>query len=615
MTRLTHSLLAKVVAVFLIVIFGAIAVTSLIGTVYCYQQNLYDSNSDTYYNTYACYNTTIANAYMVAEYVQYDYEGLDYIFSQNTSNFGYKASYQDAPDVVVAQNFVPDKIGFQTELTAFNINVQCYVSDPISVYDNYYPSYELYNFIYPLRNIVVVIFIFSTLLFVADLVFLTYAAGRHKDFDGVKLNVIDRIPLDLYLVLCVFLFCLLPVIAFDFMYFNVVSILAMLLAIAVDTLILLSVVLTLATRIKLGKVWKNTVIYHFSRPLKSFFLRAYLFIRRAVHSISLIWRSIISFVVISLLGLILIMLGIFQYAPGVIVVILLADIILLVAVCMIAMNLRDLQKGGRALAAGDFDYKVNTAQLHWEFKDHGKNLNSIGAGMLIAVEQRMKSERLKTELITNVSHDIKTPLTSIINYVDLLKKDPTPEETKTYLEVLDRQSKRLKKLTEDLVEASKASTGNLPVSMIKTDVGELVHQAVGEYSERLLASKLDPVISVPDDGAFIMADGRLLWRVIDNLLNNACKYSQPNTRLYMDIYKEEDSVIMSFKNISRDRLNMSSDELMERFVRGDSSRSTEGSGLGLNIAKSLITLQGGDLDLHIDGDLFKAEIRFDAAED
>ena len=227
--------------------------------------------------------------------------------------------------------------------------------------------------------------------------------------------------------------------------------------------------------------------------------------------------------------------------------------------------------------------------------------------MRIAVEDQLKSERLKTELITNVSHDIKTPLTSIINCVDLLQKEHTPAQEHAYLLVLDRQARKLKKLTEDLVELSKAASGNLPCRPSRRNVRELIDQAVGEYSERLAEAGLTPVVTVPEEELTCHADGALMWRVLDNLLSNACKYAQTGTRLYVDVRREGDFACFSFKNVSRDPLNIPAEELMERFVRGDSARSSEGSGLGLNIAGSLVELQGGEFRLFVDGDLFKAE--------
>ena len=195
--------------------------------------------------------------------------------------------------------------------------------------------------------------------------------------------------------------------------------------------------------------------------------------------------------------------------------------------------------------------------------------------------------------------------------MDLLKKEELTGQASVYIEVLDRQSRRLKKLTEDLVEASKASTGNIHCSLACTDIVELVQQAVGEYEEKLAASQLEAVINAPENEiVYGLVDGNLMWRVLSNLLSNACKYSQPNTRVYIQIKQNADLVFITVKNISRDQLNIDPDELMERFVRGDSSRSTEGSGLGLNIARSLVELQKGKFFLSIDGDLFKAQIRF-----
>ena len=230
--------------------------------------------------------------------------------------------------------------------------------------------------------------------------------------------------------------------------------------------------------------------------------------------------------------------------------------------------------------------------------------------MAAAVEQRLRSERFKTDLITNVSHDLKTPLTSIINYVDLLQKQPLEPQAAQYAAVIARQGQRLKKLTEDLVEASKASSGTLPVHAEPTDLAELLTQAVGEYAPRLEQSGLEPVLDLPGEPVWSMLDGRLTWRVVDNLLSNACKYSQPGTRVYVEARVREGRAWMQVKNISRQQLNIPAEELMERFVRGDSSRTTEGSGLGLNIARSLAELQGGEFGLTIDGDLFKAWASF-----
>lgn len=272
-----------------------------------------------------------------------------------------------------------------------------------------------------------------------------------------------------------------------------------------------------------------------------------------------------------------------------------------------------LLESAKRMGKGDLDTKVDDKYLTGAFKSFAGDLNDLAGVAVVAAQKQLKSERIKTELITNVSHDIKTPLTSIINYVDLLQKPHTPEEEKTYLEVLNRQSQRLKKLIEDLMEMSKASTGNLTADITKLDAVESVNQALGEFADKLEKAQLTPVFRHPEESVAMMADGRLAWRVLSNLLSNTVKYALPGTRVYIDVMAVEGKVIISLKNISRDELNVDADELMERFVRGDDSRNTEGSGLGLNIAKTLMELQKGQLQLLVDGDLFKVTLIFPGA--
>ena len=272
-----------------------------------------------------------------------------------------------------------------------------------------------------------------------------------------------------------------------------------------------------------------------------------------------------------------------------------------------------LLESAKRMGKGDLDTKVDDKYLIGAFRSFAGDLNDLAGVAVVAAQKQLKSERMKTELITNVSHDIKTPLTSIINYVDLLQKPHTPEEEKTYLEVLNRQSQRLKKLIEDLMEMSKASTGNLTADITKLDAVESVNQALGEFADKLEKAQLTPVFRHPEESVTMMADGRLAWRVLSNLLSNTVKYALPGTRVYIDVMAVEGKVIISLKNISRDELNVDADELMERFVRGDDSRNTEGSGLGLNIAKTLMELQKGQLQLLVDGDLFKVTLIFPGA--
>jgi len=266
-----------------------------------------------------------------------------------------------------------------------------------------------------------------------------------------------------------------------------------------------------------------------------------------------------------------------------------------------------LRQGTKTIARGDLEYQIDTRHMPYDLRLQAEDLNNISVGLAGAVDEKMKSERFKAELITNVSHDLKTPLTSIINYVNLLKStQQTDPKAIDYIEVLDRKSQRLKKLTEDLVEASKASTGVLSVTREKIGMSQLIDQATAEWEEKLSDRRLTLVTTLPEGETWVYADGRHLWRVIDNLLSNCAKYAMEGTRIYLDLERGKGQVALSVKNISRDPLNVPAERLMERFVRGEESRSTEGSGLGLSIARSLTELQGGAFDLAVDGDLFKA---------
>ena len=272
-----------------------------------------------------------------------------------------------------------------------------------------------------------------------------------------------------------------------------------------------------------------------------------------------------------------------------------------------------LLESAKRMRRGDLDTKVDDGLLVGCFRDFAQELNGLADVAVVAAQKQLKSERMKTELITNVSHDIKTPLTSIINYVDLMSKPHSEEEQELYLEVLSRQSQRLKKLIDDLMEMSKASTGNINVDIARVDAAEAVNQALGEFGDKLAKANLTPVFRRPEEPVEMLADGRLVWRVLSNVLSNAVKYALSGTRLYVDLTTLEGKVLISLKNISREELNVAADELMERFVRGDASRNTEGSGLGLNIAKSLMELQKGQLQLLVDGDLFKVTLIFPQA--
>ncbi len=275
-----------------------------------------------------------------------------------------------------------------------------------------------------------------------------------------------------------------------------------------------------------------------------------------------------------------------------------------------------ISEGIFKISAGDTSYKIDTRGFSEPAERVGNALNTLGDGLETAIQEQVKSERLKADLITNVSHDIKTPLTSIINYVDLLKREKIQDpKIQGYLDVLDQKSQRLKTLTEDLVEASKASSGNLKLEISDIDFVELIQQSNGEFEERFAQRRLTLVSNLPDEDIIIAADGRRLWRVIENLYNNAFKYAMEQSRVYADMVKKDGYVYFTIKNVSASPLNINADELTERFVRGDVARTTEGSGLGLSIAKSLTQLQGGTFEIYIDGDLFKAQVGFPVKEE
>ena len=329
-------------------------------------------------------------------------------------------------------------------------------------------------------------------------------------------------------------------------------------------------------------------------------------------SIPLTWRVIMAFLLYFFLNLVLFTQG--QYNELFTGLWLCLNLLVLLALCWWTVHFRRLRQGSQAIASGNLNHQIETQHMPRDLRLYAEDLNNISTGISNAVNEQMKSERFKAELITNVSHDLKTPLTSIINYVNLLKStrqdDPTALE---YIEVLDRKSQRLKKLTEDLVEASKASTGALSVNREKISMSQLLDQALGEWTEKLGERKLTVVSNLPDGDTWVYADGRLLWRVIDNLLSNCAKYAMEGTRIYLDLTRGKGQVTLSVKNISREPLNVPPERLMERFVRGEESRTTEGSGLGLSIARSLTELQGGTFELTVDGDLFKATVTLSQA--
>ena len=472
---------------------------------------------------------------------------------------------------------------------------------------------ELFTYAYELRYVSIVVLVVSLILEAFVFVFLLSAAGHHGETGEIRPSFIDKIPFDLYTALTVFAGIFLIAAMAEVSYSNTAMLVVVLIAAlgVIAALISLLWCMSLAVRIKLGTTIKSCIIYRVGAWCLRLIKKVFYTFKDGLKAIPMFPRAVL--IIAAILFVEFLWIAIAGTSPGKqLFGWFIERAVLVLATLYALLSMKQLLEAGQRIAKGELDCKVDTSKLRGPFKEHGEDLNSITDGMNRAVGERMKSERFRTELITNVSHDIKTPLTSIINYVDLLEKEqPENEKMREYLEVLDRQSAKLKKLIDDLLEASKASSGSLSVNLTECELGILLDQMAGEYSEKLSAAGLELILTKPEESVKIMADGRHMWRIFDNLLNNICKYAQRGTRVYLDLTADALKAVVTFRNISATRLNISGDELTERFVRGDSSRNTEGSGLGLSIAQSLAQLQKGALDITVDGDLFKVVLRFD----
>lgn len=489
---------------------------------------------------------------------------------------------------------------YWTELDE-SLVVTGYVLKDMDVEDSFSYYVKLVNTFYASRVTLIVITLSCLVAVICLVIFLMSSAGHRPGAPGITLGLPDRIPTDLYLGAVLGLVILLVVAFLEAGWWRAwVQVVTGGAALAVCGALIMAFAMTMSTRLKYGKGywWRHSL----TGGIALFLCRG---LRQLYRAIPLIWRWLaLGTGLLIFSGLLL-----EPYCGPEAILFLLC--LWTAVISYFAWAFSRLQQSVRRLARGNLQEPVNTRGLVGSFRQIGDNLNTLGQAANLAVEERLRSERMKTELITNVSHDIKTPLTSIVSYVDLLQKPHTPEQGAEYLEVLARQSQRLKKLTEDLVELSKASSGTIPVELAPLNVVELVNQALAEYQTKLETAGLTVMLTAFQEEIPVSADGRLFWRVMDNLLSNCIKYALSGTRVYVDVVKFEKQVMISVKNISRQALNLPAEELMERFVRGDRSRNTEGSGLGLNIAKTLMELQHGSLNLVVDGDLFKAILLFD----
>ena len=592
------------------------------------RQSLYESQCmDDIYDAFNYLSSTLAGAGLLADDGTFDYSVIDNgditeeeqqqvlndlprvfaeTFSRESTACHLAVFYKDA-DKAAFENFAlteGDKSLYTTQETSFftmadgskeKITITADLLRAESA-PNY--SYLLWGWLLEHTGLTVFLTVLFLLLTLLCFVFSMASAGHWQGREGIHLTWLDKIPADLFLGVLVLVF----LIGWYENYYDVEARLILIALLAPFPLLFLCV---FSAQCKAGTVLRGSLV---ARVLRLIW-RVIKAVARGLHRIAvglpLLWKTALVTIALFFVEMILVLAG-YGSVDGIFVVMKLVE---LLGILYIALNLRTLQKGGEKLAEGDYSQSIDTKLLFGDFRRYGQRMNELRTGMEQAVQEQTKAERMKTELITNVSHDIKTPLTSIVNYVDLLQKvDVQPEAAREYIAVLDRQSRRLKKLTEDLVEASKASSGALPVELQPTDVAVLFDQIVGEYQERLAGCRLTLVARPPEQPLSVRADGKLLSRVMDNLVSNICKYALEDTRVYVVASCDGENVTISFKNVSRAELNISPDELMERFVRGDASRHTEGSGLGLSIAGSLVQLMGGTFHLSIDGDLFRADI-------
>lgn len=620
-TKWKHSLVAKIAAFVLCLAMAMMGAGAIFAGTYLWSESINgrynpsglpdDMMNEVFYamsrdDAYRITTATIDGDTMMAQ-----------VFCQNT-NFGIsikKSSGESLGAYNVALGtkfFYTYSHSYDTEFGDVDYTVTVYINDNFPFQDKYSTVYSLVTSLYNHRYALIGVGLVCVAATLACFVFLLSAAGHKKGVEGITAGYVARkVPFDLFTVLFLVLEVCLINLGIEVSYYGTAAWLASwiptILLGVIGMIIGLLYCMNVAVRVKVGSWRKNTLIYKAASGLHSSCKKPMRRMADVFRNIPLIWRTAIFCLVFAFFSFLAVAL------PGGFGLWVLGMFILLPVVLYIALMLRRLQAGSQALARGDLNYQINTTDLVWDFKTAAESLNQIAAGMTQAVEERLKSERFKTELITNVSHDIKTPLTSIINYADLIGKEECDNKTiKDYAAVLLRQSERLKKLIEDLVEASKASSGALDMTLAPCELGVLLAQTMGEYGQKMEERKLLLVVKQPDEAVWIMADGRHLWRVFDNLMNNICKYALSGTRVYLVLERRHGEVSIAFKNTSADPLDVPPEELLARFVRGDRSRHSEGNGLGLAIAQSLTEQQGGRLSLSVEADLFKVTLSFAA---
>ena len=488
---------------------------------------------------------------------------------------------------------------------AKNFSVYTSLENDLTYYDQYRTNKTVFDMAQILYKPALYLLPLSIIAVLVLLIMNCFFIGLRNENGEVILNAFDKTPLLVALIILFILF----MIGCGFLIALTSENLTLILSgIAIGAVIVyISFVFFLETiikRIKSKTLFRNTITYRILRWIKSL-------ITSMTRNANMTVKLILIFIAFGILNIIGFGLSINNEPIG---------FFILIAIWVYAfakmhqwlVRYIEIKNAINEIYMGNTEVHLDEKRYKGSLNSMAIQVNDIAGGLSNAIQEKLKSERLKTELITNVSHDIKTPLTSIINYVDLLKKEKMPnEQAEEYLNILDNKSQRLKRLTEDLVEASKASSGNIKLNIEKLNVNELLKQVSGEFEDKFKLRNLEEVMSLPEKNVYINADSRYMYRILENMYSNISKYAMDNTRVYIDVIPNNNRITIQMKNISKEKLNISTEELMQRFVRGDSARNTEGSGLGLSIATSLTTLQGGTFNIYLDGDLYKVIIEFD----
>ena len=503
--------------------------------------------------------------------------------------------------------------------------VTAHIED-FQIYTSYTPKFtensnqalsnEFIEILKPYQTVIYVLVPISTMMTILILLYLSISIGHKNGVEGISTTDFDKIPLEIILGISVAIFTIIMLMTFGGITPSDISLEVSLVVTEYFSIYIVIAIIfdTTVRRLKAKMFWKTTIIGKFFKIFEKMFTKLENFFKELRGTSKFFDKTTKKFILDCIIAIVFAIIVLLIFHQNFIFTTLLETGIVIIFVFRILKAIADYDKIEEKLKEmydGNNNETLDRNEFLPEFYQSVDYINDISNGFERAIQDRIKSERLKTELITNVSHDIKTPLTSIINYVDLLKKeDIKNEKANEYIEILDSKSQRLKKLIEDLVEASKVSTGNVKLKLEKINIIELLNQAIGEFEDKFEAKKLEIILDSKESEIYILADSRYMYRIIENLFSNISKYALENSRVYIDIIKKSNQVYIEMKNISKEKLNISAEELMQRFVRGDKSRTTEGSGLGISIAQNLTEIQKGVFNLKLDGDLFRVELIF-----